>query len=176
MTDLLCRVCDSDKFDNKDELHNYLAIQGKKIDKSIYKKIIIDNIDIDEVDNILCNFVEVHNKKFNIFFIKCCFNIRFTNINIDLESNNVFNLEIYKIFIELLYFIDCMQTQEKYFIKINQMTINFICDICNVSEEYSNHLILNPIGRQMNIIFSKKPHLLDDISNNNLIRKKSHII
>ena len=69
-----------------------------------------------------------------------------------------------------------MKAEGRNFHNISQMTININSDICNMTAEYSRYMRLNPIEKQINIIFSKKPQLLNQISNNILIRNKSHII
>ena len=56
------------------------------------------------------------------------------------------------------------------------MIIYIHSDICNMTNEYSRYMRLNPIERQINIIFGKNPQLLNQISNNILISNKSHII
>ena len=69
-----------------------------------------------------------------------------------------------------------MKAEGRNFHNISQMTINKNSDICNMTNEYSRYMRLNPIERQINIIFGKNPHLLNQISNNILIKNKSHLI
>ena len=70
MTDLLCRACDYEIFEDKSELDNYLLTGRKEIDRSIYKTYVIKNIHLDNVDKILNDYVGIHNKKFDLYFIK----------------------------------------------------------------------------------------------------------
>ena len=160
MTELLCLKCNQDIFD----------------DKNIYKKIIIHNIDLDNIDKILNNYINNHGKKFDIYFVKCLFNIDFDNVIYELDTVYVYNKESYKIIIQLLFFIDMMKAEGRNFHNISQMTIIINSDICNMTNEDSRYMRLNPIERQKNIIFRKKPQLLNQISNNILIKNKSHII
>ena len=175
MTELLCLKCNHETFEDNDKLYNYLATFQKENDKNIYKKIVIDNIDLDNIDKILNNYIDNHNKKFDIYFVKCLFNISFDNNIYELDTIYVYNKESYKLFIQLLSFIDMMKAEGKNFHNTSQMTININSDICNMTDEYSHYLRLNPIERQINIIFGKNPQLLNQISNNILIRNKSHI-
>ena len=156
MTELLCPTCDYDILNYKNELYEYLTTFRKKNDKNMYKKYVVNNIDLDEVDKILNDYVNIHNKKFDIYFIKCNFNIEFDNITRDLKSNIVYNKEFYKIIIELLFFLDYNQFEGYDFRNINYMSINFISDICNMTQEYNNYRSSNPIERQINIVFGKK--------------------
>ena len=176
MSELLCLKCNQDIFDDKNKLYNYLATFQKENDKNIYKKIIIDNIDLDNIDKILNNYINNHNKKFDVYFIKCLFNIDFDNNIYELDTVYVYKKESYKKIIQILFFIDMMKAEGKIFNNISQMTININSDICNMTNEYSRYMRLNPIERQINIVFGKNPQLLNQISNNILIRNKSHII
>ena len=95
----------------------------------------IDNVDLDNVDNILNDYIENHNKKFDIYFIKCLFKISFDNNIYELDTIFVYNKESYKLIIQLLFFINIMKSQGKIFNNINQMTININSDICNMTNE-----------------------------------------
>ena len=177
MTELFCLKCNHEIFEDNDKLYNYLAtFHNENDNNNIYKKILIDNIDLDKIDKVLNNYIENYNKKFDIYFVKCLFNISFDNDIYELDTIFVYNKESYKIIIQLIFFINIMKSQGKIFNNINQMTININSDICNMTNEYSRYMRLNPIERQINVIFGKNPQLLNQISNNILIRNKSHII
>ena len=174
MTELLCLKCNHNIFENPDKLYKYLC--NFQNDNNIYKKIMNDNIDLDNIDKILNDHIENHNKKFDIYFIKCLFNISFDNDIYELDTIFVYNKESYEIIIQLLFFIDVMNSKGRHFNNIDQITIYIHSDICNMTNEYSRYMRLNPIERRINIIFGKNPQLLNQISNNILIRNKSHII
>ena len=157
-----------------EKLYNYIVTF--KNDKNINKTIVIENIDLDNIEEILNDHIEIHNKKFNIYFVKCLFNIRFDDDIYELDTVYIHNKEIYKILLQLLFFIDMMKSDGKIFINIDKMTININSDLCNMSDIYSRYMRLNPIERRINIIFGKNPQSLNQISNNILIKNKSHII
>ena len=165
MTELLCRVCDHEKFEDETELTNYLASQRKPNHRSIYKNYVIKNIHLDNVDKILNDYVSIHNKKFDLYFIKCNSNITFDNYTTNIETNFVHYKKSYKIMIELLFFIDCMKFEGHDLCNINQMTIFTNIDRCNMTYEYYTHKSSNPLERKLNIIIAKNPKLLD---NNNI--------
>ena len=168
---MLCRVCDYDIFEDKNKLYKYLVTFQKEGDNNIYKKIIIDNIDLDNIDKILNNHIEIHNKKFNIYFIRCFFIISFDDGKYELDTIFVYNEESYKIIIQLLFFINMIKAEGKSFYNISQMTININSDKCNMTDEYSRYMRFNAIERRINQISAKY-----QISNNILIKNKSHII
>ena len=91
MTELLCLKCNQDIFEDKNKLDNYLSNFQIENDKNIYKKLIIDNIDLDNIDKILNIYINNHNKKFDVYFVKCLFNISFDNVIYELDTIYVYN-------------------------------------------------------------------------------------
>ena len=59
----LCKVCGQSVLDNEFEYMKYLTTMRKKNDKSLYKKYTIININLDEIDKILNDYVTIHNDK-----------------------------------------------------------------------------------------------------------------
>ena len=102
MTELLCVKCDHEIFEDKNKLYKYLYTFQRENNKNIYKKIVIDNIDLDDIDKILNNYIKNHNKKIDIYFVKCLFNISFDNDIYELDTIFVYNKESYKLIIKLL--------------------------------------------------------------------------
>ena len=85
---LLCEVCDQPTIENQTEYMEYLATMRKKNDKSLYKKYTIKNINLDEVDRILNDYVTIHNKKVDFYFINCEFLIEsHNNFKTNIETN-----------------------------------------------------------------------------------------
>ena len=68
---LLCEVCDRSIIENECEYCYYLATLRKKDDKSLYKKYTINNINLDEGNKILNQYISTHNKSFDFYFINC---------------------------------------------------------------------------------------------------------
>ena len=92
--DLLCKVCDRSIIENESEYKIYIATVRKKDEKSIYRKYVINNINLNEIDKILKDYVSTHNKKFNIYFIYCEFKKQFDNNSTrDLQTDYVHNTE-----------------------------------------------------------------------------------
>ena len=81
--DLLCGVCDREFIENESEYKNYKATLLKKDDKIIYKKYVSNNINLDEVDKILKDYVSTHNK--NLISILFIANLKYNLIIILLE-------------------------------------------------------------------------------------------
>ena len=169
--DYLCQVCDEDIIENESEYKNYITTLCKKDDKSLYKKYVINNINLDEVDKILSDYVSTHNKKFEIYFIYCEFKIQFDNNSIiDIKSEYVHNIEIVKIIQCLKYSIECHKLKGYKFHNIFQMTINIVNDRCNMKYEFYMHPPKFPLETKFNIIFAKNPRLLDQKINHLLMK------
>ena len=149
--DLLCPVCDREIIENESEYKTYLASLRKRDAKNIYKKYVINNINLDEVDKILDDFVSTHNKKFDIYLIYCEFKIQFDNNSTrDLKTECVHNIEIEKISQSLLYCIEYLESKGYKFQNINQMTINTVSDRCNMKYEYYMHHPMFPLETKLN--------------------------
>ena len=135
--DFLCQICDQEIIENESEFKISIASLRKKDDKSIYKKYVVSNINLDEVDKILKDYISTHNKKFDIYFIYCEFKIQFdNNSTVDLKTECVHNIEIEKISQYLLYCIEYLEPKGYKIQNINQMTINTVSDRCNMKYEY----------------------------------------
>ena len=106
--DFLCKVCDKSIIEKESKYNNYIATLKKEHHKSFYENYIIINPNLDEIDKILNDYMTIHNKKFNIFFINCEFNLVFdNNFKIHIETNYCYNIDdITKIKSYLLYWID----------------------------------------------------------------------
>ena len=68
MTDLLCRLWDREIFENESELNKYLASLRNPNDKRIYKNYTVNNIDLNDVNKILDDYISTHNKNFDFYF------------------------------------------------------------------------------------------------------------
>ena len=131
--DYLSQICDKEFIENKSEYKIYLATLRKEDYKSIYKKYVINNINLNEVDKILKDYVSTHNKKFIIYFIYCEFKIQFDNTTRDLKTDYVHNRESDKISQCLLYCIEYLDSKGYKFQNFNQIIINTVSDRCNIN-------------------------------------------
>ena len=174
MTDLLCTKCNNDILKNIDSenIYNYLDIIKKEIDKDVIQKIIFD-VNLCDVEEILNDYIKICDNKYNFYFVNCTFDILFDDDNHILYTTYEHNTEIYKLIIQLQFFIDIMKTKNKIFNKINQITINILRHNCNMTDEYSNYMRYSCIERRINQLSGKYPNIL---KNNFLIKNKSHII
>ena len=66
---LLCKKCDRSIIENELQYNKYLATLRKENDKSLYNKYSINNVNLDEVNKILNDYISTHNKSFKFYFI-----------------------------------------------------------------------------------------------------------
>ena len=59
--ELLCKVCDREIFENESERNNHTATLHKKNDKCLYANYTINNVNLDEFDKILNDYIIAHN-------------------------------------------------------------------------------------------------------------------
>ena len=142
--DLLCDVCDRSFFESETEYYNYLATLRKKDDKCLYKKYTVNKINLDEVSNLINDYISTHNKYFDFYFVNCEFVIEFDNNFIaNIKTNCFYNTDIINKNKDLLFDIACFKSRGLKFLNINQMTIKIIRDMCNMTFE---HYINQPMS------------------------------
>ena len=116
---LLCEVCDRSIIENQSEYNNYLATLRKEDDKSLYKKYTINNINLDEVNKIIDDYISSHNKNFDFQFINCEFVIEFdNNFIVNKKTNYFYNTAIININRYLLYDYVLKQEDTNFIISI----------------------------------------------------------
>ena len=62
---ILCKACDRSIFENESEYNEYLFTLRKRNNKTYT----INNINLDEVNNLLNDYISTHNKTFDFCFI-----------------------------------------------------------------------------------------------------------
>ena len=143
-----------------------------------YQKV-IHNVTLDEFDRIINDYVSTNNKKFNIYYIYCEFNIQFdNNFTTGFKTNYVHNKEIEKISQCLLYSIEYFASKGYNFHNIYQMSINTISCRCNMTYEHYMNQPMQSVERRINMVIAKKLQLIilyDRYKNHPLIGKYSHI-
>ena len=131
---LLCQVCDRLIIENESEYNQYLATMGKKDDKSFNGNFIINDVNLDEGDESLDNYVTTHNKKFYYCLVRCEFVLEFDiNFTTNIQTNYCYKVDdITKKIGYLIYWIDLLKSRGYKFYNINQMTNKSISVSCNM--------------------------------------------
>ena len=166
MTDILCRNCDYEIFNDIDELNHYLATFRKRYDRSLYYNYIIKNVDLDEIINIFNYYINIHNEKFNMYFINFEIQVRYNNIinNIEIIIHNkskFYNLEEY--------------IKSHKIDNINHIIIKITTCICNIKYKHYIDKPMSMLERRINYIITKNPLLFNKNHNHPLIRKYPNV-
>ena len=178
----ICQVCDRSLIENPSEYQYYLITLHKKNDNSLYIKYTINNINLDDLDKKINDYISTHNEKFNFYLITCKFVIEFDDNSIEnIESNSFYNTDIINTKRILLYnFYHCIPRKYKpsNVGNIKHMILKTINDRCNMTYKYYKNLLMSMLERRTNIIIAKNPSLINSLYRKKihpLIRKYSHI-
>ena len=148
---------------NETKYNNYINCLLNKDNKNLYMKYIINNVDINEFDKLFNNYIISHNKKFDLYYINCEFEIETNNdlINIEIifhHNTDYINLRGYLFFYT--------HSREIKNFNVNQMIINTISCLSNMTYEY---YLTNPMSifeRRINFMISKNPQLINALNRN----------
>ena len=136
MTELLCKLCDLEIFENDLERDKYLATFRKKNDKQLYEEYTIDTINLDDFDKILSDNISHNNKRFHTYFFRLTYEFKNNkNITQCMETNCYSNFATQYIKSELLFYIDYFISRGFNFSHIYYITNNSIYDRCNMKDK-----------------------------------------
>ena len=131
MTELLCKVCDREIFENESERNKYIATLSKRNDKGLHTKYTVYNVNLDEFDKILGDYISHHNKKFDIYVFICEFQIEFdNNFTANIEINYHYNEDTQNVKSYLLYYIDSCKSGGYKFKKILIISLSNQSIVC----------------------------------------------
>ena len=135
---LLCQVCDRLIIENESEYNQYLATMRKKDDKSFNGNFIINDVNLDEGDESLDNYVTTHNEKLYYCLVRSEFVLEFDiNFTTNIQTNYCYKMDdITKKNGYLIYWIDLFKSRGYKFYNINQMTNKSISVSCNMTYKH----------------------------------------
>ena len=143
------------------------------------KKYTIMNPSFHEVDKILNDYITIHNKKVDFYFINCEFNIEFdNNFTTNIETKYFYHIDSKIIKSYLLYYIDCFRSRGYNFYNINLKTTHSIGDRCNMTYEHYMNQPMQSVELRQNMVAFKNRQLitsLDRNKNHPLFRKCSQL-
>ena len=176
MGDILCQACDYEIFNDREELDYYIATLRKRHDRSLYYKYIINDVNLNNINKIFDYYINIHNEKFDLYFINCLIQIKFDNNNIyNLEITNHYNSDYINIENYLSMYLKSCENIGYKFYRINHMIINITSCICNIKFKHYKDKPMTMLERKINYIVSKNPELINKNHNHPLIRKYPNI-
>ena len=157
------------------EYNNYINSLIKDDNKFIYMNYIINNVDINNFDKIFNNYITNHNKKFDFYYINCEFQIEFNYQLLNIEINFHHNTDYINLKCLLFFYTESHNIKN---FKINQMIIDTISCLSNMTYKYYLLMPMSMLERRINYIINKNPRLINALNRNKnhpLIRKYKHI-
>ena len=138
MTELLCKVCDREIFENESDYENYITTLRKGNDKFFYKKYTINNVNLDEFDRKINDYILHHNKQIDFCFCNCEFQIEIDkNFIANIEINYHYKKDTKNKKIYLLHYFDSCKFGGYIFNKIVHLVFNTFSYRCNMTYEYN---------------------------------------
>ena len=175
----LCNTCDREILEIGSEYNSYVATLRRKNDNCLYTKNTFNNFNLDELDKISSDYISHYNKKFDLYFINCEFELEFDNtFTANIETNYRDNMYITNLKSYLLYYIEDFKSRAYKVCNIKQMNIKTINCMCNMKYEYYINQPMHSVERRINIFIAKNTQLinaLDRNKNHPLINKYSRI-
>ena len=175
-----CDLCDkSIKIRSKKRHIN--SKNHKSLTKSIICKYTIENPSFLHIENILKNYVDDYNKKFEFYLIFCKWKLHFSD-----TINNVKSVRLYNIFRagwnlrrNLMSKIEYLENDGHKFSHISEMNIVFLTDLRNMTYEHCLKIPKPMIEWTIIKKLANNPKLIKAFNINTyhpLIRKYRHII
>ena len=173
---MLCQNCDYEIFNDREELNYYIASLRKRHDRSLYYKYIINDVNLNNINKIFDYFINIHNEKFDLYFINCVIQIKLdNNIIYNLEITNHYNTDYVNIENYISMYLKSFVNIKFIFYKINHMIINITSCICNIKFKHYKDKPMSMLERRINYIITKNPQLINRNHNHPLIRKYPNI-
>ena len=160
---------------NETRYNNYIDCLLNKDNKNLYMKYIINNVNIDEFDKIFNNYIISHNKKFDLYYINCEFEIETNKDLVNIEINFHHNTDYINLRGYLFFYTHSREIKN---FNINQISINIISCLSNMTYECYLTNSMSFFERRINFIISKGPQLINALNRNKnqpLIRKYNYI-
>ena len=133
------------------------------------------------IDKISNDYIANHNKKYNVFLIKCGFKLIFNNDfskSIRIETDFYHNTTFMVLKRFLLYQIDDFIEKGQIFFHIDEMNITTVNDKMYTSYKFYIQHPMPMVERRLNLVIAKNPHLIKSPNRFHiqpLIRKNSYI-
>ena len=127
-----------------------------------------------KIDEIFNDYVTNYNKKFDLYIVKCEFEVEFINFTDFKKTEFFFNTSIFNMKYYLIYYIYHIISRGRNFSYIYKMKIKTISNMNFMNYKYYLKQPMQMIERRLNMNFAKNPQLINLLkrgSGHLLIRK-----
>ena len=175
-----CELCDKTiKIRSKKKHLN--SQYHKSLTESIICKYTVEKPSFFQIEELLQNFVDEYNKKFEFFLIFCKWKLHFSDTIFIIKSDRLYNIHRagWNLRRNLMSEIENFESYSHNFSHISEMSIVFLTDLTNMT--YEHYLKIPKPMIEWTIIkkLAKNPKLIKAFNINTshpLIRKYNHII
>ena len=153
---------------SEDEYFNCIHIE-KKIRNPIYFKI----------DEIFQNYITQYNKKFDLYLVKCKFEVEFIIFTEFIKTEYFFNTSFVIMKKYLTYYIYRIISRGRKISHMSKMKIKTISNMGYMNYNYYLRQPMQKIERRLNMNDAKNPEIINSLnrgSDHLLIRKHIHIL
>ena len=175
-----CELCDkSIKFRSKKKHLN--SQYHKSLTMSIICKYTVENPSFLHIEDMLKNFVDEYNKKFEFYLILCKWKLHFSDTIINVKSDRLYNIHRpgWNLRRNLMSKIEYFESDSHNFSHISEMNIVFITDLRNLTFEHYLKIPKSMIEWTIIKKLAINPTLIKAFTiytNHPLIRRCRHII
>ena len=144
----------------------YITSLVKNDNKFIYMKYIINKVDINIFEKLFNDYITNHNKKFDFYYINCEIQLFTNNSLLNKEINFHHNTDYINLKSCLFFYTKSHKIK---IFNINQMIINTISCLCNMTYKYYLTCPMPLLERRINFIISKNPQLINFLDRKKII-------
>ena len=157
-----------------------IDISHTQTEKPFRIKHTIKNPDFFVTDKLSKDYITNHNKKYNLFLVKCDSNLIFNNdlLKLILIETDFYHTNVYKLRSYLLNKIDNFIEKGCIFSHIDELNITTINDKMYMTYKYYIQNPMPAVELKLIMILAKNPHLIKSLNRSHihpLVRKYSNI-
>ena len=154
-----------------------ICVKSFKYKKCLREKNIANNPNFFEVGQILSDYVERNNKKFDFYLVNC-------EIKLDLNKNLIpyikreyfYNTNIFSMKGYFVYWIDYFMSRGHNFCKINEMIIQTISNRRDMTYKHYINQPMSMCERKINLNIATNPHLINSLHPTKIIVLSEEIL
>ena len=177
-----CDLCDK-SIKSRSKKKHLNSQYHKSLTESIICKYTVENPSFLHVEDILKNFVDDYNKKFEFYLIFCKWKLHFPDTIIIIKSDRLYNIKrkytTWNLRTNLISKIEYFESKGYKFSHISEMNIIFITNLRNMTYEHYPKIPKSMLEWTIIKKLANNPKLIKAFNINinlSLIRKYSHII
>ena len=132
--------------------------------KSIHIEKKIKNPNYFKIHEIFIDFITQYNEKFDLYLVKCEFEVEFINFTDFIKTEYFFNTSIINMKKYLIFYFYHVISRGRKFSHISKMKIKTISDFSYMNYKYYLKQPMQMVERRLNINIAKNPQLINSLN------------